>query len=186
MAASGHDVAIVQLFGRWGSSVVLRYVRESALGVKGGNLARRTESTLADAQDKLVSKIIQERPGQPSGVVAAIRDKELERIATRLLRDFTLKLPANGAVEELASEISRLQLTMQDELDVVTGARRPDFIQCAGGRAHATIDSSTTLCGWSWGGGNTTALLTHQWDQLSASEKCKGCLKRGSFNNPFD
>jgi hypothetical protein len=26
---------------------------------------------------------------------------------------------------------------------------------------------------------------THQWDQLCASEKCKGCLKRGSFNNPF-
>ena len=44
MALVGHHVWVVQLFGRWGSVTVLRYVREALLGKEGGNLAEVTEN----------------------------------------------------------------------------------------------------------------------------------------------
>ena len=45
MALSGHSAWVIQLFGRWGSDIVLRFVREALLGQKGGGLSRITEGT---------------------------------------------------------------------------------------------------------------------------------------------
>ena len=39
MALAGHSEGVIQIFGRWGSSVVLRYVREALLGSRGGRVA---------------------------------------------------------------------------------------------------------------------------------------------------
>ena len=44
MAIAGHRVWTIQVFGRWGSSAILGYVREAILGQQGGDLARVTEA----------------------------------------------------------------------------------------------------------------------------------------------
>ena len=41
MAKAGIPVPIIQLFGRWGSDIVLQYIRDSALGEKGGDIAKQ-------------------------------------------------------------------------------------------------------------------------------------------------
>ena len=43
MAFAHHTEWTIQVFGRWGSDAVLRYVREALLGKEGGTIARTTE-----------------------------------------------------------------------------------------------------------------------------------------------
>eukprot|EP00972_Heterocapsa_arctica_P068182 10068478-Heterocapsa_arctica.AAC.1 len=45
MALAGHSEWLIQLFGRWGSSAVLLYIREALLGRRGGVISRVTEGT---------------------------------------------------------------------------------------------------------------------------------------------
>ena len=67
MAFAGHSEWVIQMFGRWNSEAVLKYVRAALLGSKGGNLAQTTElGTGAKENDPLdsvrvnIQRIVQE------------------------------------------------------------------------------------------------------------------------------
>ena len=69
MALAGHSLLVIQLFCRWGSSVVMRYVQEAPLGRHGGDIAAITEGqprmdALQEAiMTKLQESMIQKKVG---------------------------------------------------------------------------------------------------------------------------
>ena len=61
MAQAGHPVSLIQLFGRWGSPAVMQYVREAALGSRGGQIARVTESlggSMAMIEEQVAQRVV--------------------------------------------------------------------------------------------------------------------------------
>ena len=178
MAEAGIEVTTIQLFGRWGSDAVLRYVREAALGMHGGNLARMTERPGVDIEDRIMAKLAAAWPKQSEGIIAAIRDKEIEEIAERVLPLLLKSGAAKHEATDWSGLVDSIKAEYQGGFDVLTGSTIAEFVQCEGGRAHVTLDYCYTLCGWDWCHGKGQAILPHQWDTMSGTRKCKTCVGR--------
>ena len=178
MAEAGIEITLIQLFGRWGSAVVLRYVREAALGKRGGTLAMRIEQGLTNLEEQVTKKVTQALPKQSDGVIAALRDRELEAIASRLLPKLLERRTAEESRSDWASVADSIKAELHEGFDVLTGATQAGFVQCYKGRAHVTLDRSYTLCGWIWSSSNSQAILKHQWDSMGKGLKCKTCIRR--------
>ena len=155
MALAGHHVWVIQLFGRWGSAAMLRYVREALLGVKGGNLAEITEGVhnpeLKKAQKRLQQEVMK-------GIMKdnCVKRKTMGQ-ALHLVRG-NLKKAFEGdfdPLNDLANVISRVT-SLEKKWACEGGARR--YVQCPYKpfRIHGIADSESTLCNLAW----------QQWLQL--------------------
>jgi len=181
VARAGHPVPIIQLFGRWGSSVVLRYIRDAALGSRGGSIAQRTEGgsfALVDAEEQIAQKVLQVAPATKPGAMAARCDAELDRLARRVLPAVLAAVPTLEQQRDFERGIRHAVSTITSDLAVLSGTAQPRFVQCTGGKAHCAADEFATLCDWQWRAAGATMLLTSRWDELGVNERCKLCVRR--------
>ena len=80
MARAGHQLALIQLFGRWGSTTVMKYVHEAALGSAGGNIAQFTErlgTPLMLAEENLLGRQAKVPQLKGRGAAVAWSDKAM-------------------------------------------------------------------------------------------------------------
>jgi hypothetical protein len=185
MALAGHSEWMIQLFGRWGSSAVLGYVREALLGRRGGVIAKVTEGTEVTVEDlkaRVVNSMGKEKCGT-GGKARAYADLAVEELAQKTLPRLG-RLESEG--QSLASMLKGLdeQITkMQQDLDIAFGAETPKFVRCMSGLQlkHIVLTRSQAHCGWRWGDSRHTIIREQPpADPEGRAEWCSRCLRRAS------
>ena len=200
MALAGIHIWVIQLFGRWGSSTVLRYTRDALLGRRGGGLGRAVS-----VADRLVQEDLQGRlgihPGPPGGrATHAVRPaagaaagaakmpahkvvEVLERIAAAALP----KLVGDGigrfATEAATNTFNRVDearlAAVEGMMNVWQGDRPPPYVQnpAVGGKLHIGASWTHTRCGWRWGPGGGVPRMTSEG--AGAGPLCRKCGRGG-------
>ena len=107
LALSGASVRAIQVFCRWGSQTVLRYVREAVLGLRAGHLRKGRQDdvglTLRDLRKAVHGK------SAHSHVSAHLTEQALEAMAGDPSRINTpAAAPMKDVVEDLGLRISTL------------------------------------------------------------------------------
>ena len=171
MARAGVELWQIQLFARWESAVILRYVREAPLA-RSHLLAAR----LATATD--FNEVVDNAVG-----LKTILDKEGETWDTAVTKKVEEAL--GGTVSGTPAEVDP-DVLKKAALHVLTEERvmdLPEFV--VNGRqhhsrasAHRPRDLSLAFCGWPWAGAvseGTAMLLTS--DQAQLHRKCEVCTR---------
>ena len=94
MALAGHSEWVIQVFGRWASSTVLRYVRTAILGAQGGQIAQTTEASASSLA--VVSKGVKRKALQAQGQMG-----ESQAWAPQVAADWVLERAAGEAVIDI-------------------------------------------------------------------------------------
>ena len=154
MAYAGHPLWTIQVFGRWGSTAILGYVRDAILGVQGGDLARHTEEgpkllstgarTVKNAARRAVDNVETTGPKNPE-LGKIVVDMVLEQLrAKRASRSETGKVTKiKEDVQEIAGEIFGFA-----ETELRLGRSR--VVRSSTGVLHVAFNTETCLCGWQW------------------------------------
>jgi hypothetical protein len=160
MAAAGISEWRIQVFGRWGSDAVLRYIREAAIDVASHNLSGEVEGALAVTVRHFAHS--SEAPQYP------IHVKELALEA--MGKDTEVR---DAAVSQLAAEFARHCTEVQSQLRTLETKSLPTIVLCrASRRAHRVANALSTLCGWSWNSDSRAAIPAQRdWD----GAWCKRC-----------
>ena len=169
MALAGVHIWVVQLFGRRGSSAVLRYAREALLGSRGGGLARATAAGGDHTLDEIKSRVARfmAPPAQAasgSGKQQPISAGAVTAVVERIAKE-TFPRMAPAAVE-LKAALSGLEALDRrvSEIAPVIGMIQQDclrpYVQCPGGRLHVPADNAYTRRGWAWRRGEGVPRLT--------------------------
>jgi len=136
MALAGVSEWRIQIFGRWGSSAVLRYIRDTLVAVEGADIAKTVELAQPLPLHRILSSV---QPGTP----LAIQDWALEQLH-RLLAT-----PVDGNL--LRTELLATIAGLRQELATVSARTYPKVVVCRGsGIGHHTANSVSTHCGWQW------------------------------------
>ena len=169
MATSGHSEWVIQMFGRWGSPVVLRYVRDALLGREGGTIAQQTEGNSLGARWSQAASAVKQTPGVEQ------LDPLLTKQAIRsLMEQVTQDLMDKQQLPDLASFTSQFQERMvafEARTAELAARQFPSFVQCAGGKRHVTVDWAHTHCGWTWAASRATPIV----DGPSAKARALWC-----------
>ena len=180
MAAAGHPLWTIQVFGRWGSSSVRGYVRDAILGVRGGTLAAATEAH-ALSQWQLRRKA--ERGGRRRGALFLQGRKRKRQVLHSALEASVDLLPASAsgasseagralAINDVMAKIRELE----HDLRVVSGESCPNYIQCSTGLKHRAV-AERTICGWAWRRAGGQPIVTGPSE--SPNGWCTRCLTGG-------
>ena len=147
MALAGHSEGVIQIFGRWGSSVVLRYVREALLGSCGGRVATPQAAcslSLAELRSIAAKKLPAGMGRQRSHALsAAWAEQAVEQVVNSVpaqpieWEDFKRQFDAR--LDELAHDV-----------DALRGRSLPLAVQCLGGKRHRVLDATRCYCSWRW------------------------------------
>ena len=196
MIFAGHSDVIVQLFGRWGTTTVLKYIREAPLGAKGGTITQVTEGVappMGSPINSLLENILKMIHGPNRARANGLSDLAVEDIAALVLPKLKAPTPSldttavqaliDKAVCTVACEVGRLC----QELDGVVGAALPRYVACDNrfdGRVHAPATSLKAYCGYAWRSakGDLLAKVTTRtgWDNGPQCPRCaKGLLRAG-------
>ena len=152
LAAAGVDELRIQVFGRWASSAVRRYVREATLDGVGATLALEVEAAneavpLEELEAAVRRRVLQRRHATDS---VELRAATVEVVDRELARD--LASPALG-VEELATVVG---LTLDQEMVVpeVPAGHVDEFVVNTltdVWHVNRPTGGSVAVCGWKWG-----------------------------------
>ena len=177
MAAAGLPLAVIQLFGRWGSNAVLGYVRDSLLAPRGGDISRQVESAALALDEADVRARLHAHGGS---LTSAHVDEAAERAFTRLVPQLLSKeLEPFRLQESLLALLSQQVEQVTSDLAGVAGCSTPDFVlrlDSELARVHATAGSEVTQCGWRWARGGASPVPSSAWG--SADKRCRKCAKR--------
>ena len=164
MALAGHSEWVIQLFGRWTSATVLKYVRDALLGENGGNIAQLTEHKATPARMGMsiesVEKRIKESVGRRGGGVRgarrnrALRNVAVDQITVRVIPEvmklveskFELRsapVPEEAVEQMIEERLEEVLKTIKDYLSTT-----PSYIMSYSGLKHVTLFNDTALCGW--------------------------------------
>jgi len=119
-------------------------VREALLGVKGGELAKKTEArSLASVCEDV------HRP-LAGGALASARPSctalALSVTMDQLVREgAALKLRHEEVVADLTARLAKMESEIPEE-----SRRIPDFVTAFDCKVHFTEDHRVTACGWFW------------------------------------
>ena len=179
MAIAGHSEWVIQVFGRWSGETVLKYVRSALLGMRGGNIAQKTEECAEDLRTVRRQVRIRTRErvasvGDTSGHARGIVEWALERAADQtLLRNGSQVQQAclRDAVQHVTRLLSSIEYNAED---VHTGI--PNFVQCIGGLKHVVLDHEKCGCGWSWKA--ASAIPITDGPSSDCAGWCTRCLDR--------
>ena len=165
MALAGHHAWTIQLFGRWGSSVVLRYVREALLGLKGGTISAVTEgldtTTVADLRSHAIA-LAGVPPPSASGSAStthaplpaeqrlAIANLATDRVLDSLGPILHLDRARTLSLEELLKRTAAEVESLRADFLVTTKGDLPKVVCSGRGVRHIVADHATTICGWQW------------------------------------
>ena len=191
MALGGLPLLVIQLFGRRGSSAVMRYVQEAPLGKQGGSIAHMVEGLTPIHQ--LTEAVLAPRSrSSPTKVPAELAGLAVEKVADQLLpqvvaaigeRAVDLQLMNGESVRALEVELGRVSR----DVDVIGGLLRPTYVRCttwADGRAHRTCTDDKTVIGYRWKAAGASPLTEACWASLPSSERCKSCSRWTSSEGP--
>ena len=168
MAEAGFEIWRIQIFGRWGSAAVLKYVRDAPVGV-GAGIAQ---------------------------MCARSRDLEgIRKDATDLRREFQLseahlRTAVRCALEEINGQLGEQDKDLRTEfadlkthilanahkLSLDEGVPAEGWVLNRAGRKvlHAVRNTTHTYCGWAWRSSKAAALRS---DTSSVDVLCASCLK---------
>ena len=208
MAAAGHTAWVIQVFGRWGSAVVLRYVREALLGARGGTIAATTEQAGRLTLEDLVAGAARRVPGGVGPHPPAAEGGAPRSPATAALRRHLAREAAEMAFQSLSPKLSALESaaiedrvalahvagcvnTLAKDIIVVGGSGTPEHVLGPSGVLHATASPLRTMCGWEWGCQGAPALGARGIaapglalpSGAHEGARCKRCF-RGSWPGP--
>ena len=174
MARAGIELWQIQLFARWESSVILRYVREAPLAkshLLAGRMAAQkdlkeiVDDTGADAFERVTA---QEGPGWTVAIT-----KQIERLAGGSI-DGTSPYADKGVVMKAVELVLSKEATAGGLPDYVTNKRSHHSRV----RAHRPRDDTLAFCGWAW----AEAVEKGDADVWSTRDaelfpKCASCVK---------
>jgi hypothetical protein len=174
MARVGAPLYLIQLFCRWGSNTVLKYVREAPLQLSS-SLAEQVAGSLSLEEARAETTFalgIRASRAPPRAVVDRVVGKIME---TQAVRD--------GGIEKLLEIIRTKQEVLEDGLQALLkefddAARKqftPNFVLNAStGVLRSVKSASATHCGWLWQG-RAEALPQRE---LGSHDRCRapGCV----------
>ena len=174
MARAGIELWQIQLFARWESAVILRYVREAPLAkshLLAGRMAGQEDlnEIIDNTGDKALERVAaQEGPGWAVAVTKQIENITGEGIDGS--RPFADKGIVKAAVEQVLSK----KVTAGDLPDYVTNKRTHHSRT----RAHRPRDANLAFCGWAWADAVKQG-DADLWDSEGAElfPKCSSCAK---------
>ena len=153
LAKAGLEVWKIQMFCRWGRSVVLRYIQEAPLEQSHTwALEAASGLSLAAARHELIARYQQAQTGETERTP----ESELKLASEQAFRDLQkcLEVKLEGA-EDRWSVLLRI---FEEKLDAVAarvGAEMPKYVVNNGSasrKVHVVRNEVFTMCGWSWRG----------------------------------
>ena len=164
----------VQLFGRWGSTAVRRYLREVHLEAATHSIAQEVVSAGDFADLKLHSANL------VVGCTPTHKRHIIEHVTEEIIGVQPLVADSCSTKEVASSDrldiIIRAVQKMKAEIGAVETQTLPFAVRCKlSGRLHVVSCSSFTQCGWRWGGD----VRSHRpaTDQ-AVGAWCKTCARR--------
>jgi hypothetical protein len=162
MALAGISEWRIQVFGRWGSSAVLGYLRDTIISGAAGALAQEVVHATSSRRGLSVCDLSEELKLDPACAGAAF-----ERAFS------TVHDSAGGNEHKEAVLLLRKELdTVRSELAALALRAVPEAVVCTGSnKAHLVANARATHCGWPW------ALHAHAYrlPQDEPLEWCKRC-----------
>ena len=179
MARAGIELWQIQLFARWESAVILRYVRDAPLAkshLLAGRMACQEDlnEMIDNTGDKALERVAaQEGPGWAIAVT-----KQIESLTGGGI-DGSMPYVDKEVIKKAVEMVMRKEGTAGELPDYVTN-RRTHHSRI---RAHRPRDNILAFCGWAW------AEAVKQgdadvWDAEGAElfPKCSSCMK-AAFSN---
>jgi hypothetical protein len=162
MALAGVSAWRIQVFGRWGSAAVLKYVRDTLVSIEGSDIAKTVEAAKPMPLHRVLASV---QPGTP----LVIQDRALEVLH---------RLPAMPVDSQaLRTELMNTITGLRRELAEVSSRTYPQVVVCRGsGIAHRTANSTATHCGWQW------SVNPHAFSSAGADysgRMCRRCATHG-------
>ena len=182
MARAGHLPAVIQLFGRWGSSAVFGYVRDALLGEKGGTIAKKTEQLAMLDQADITAQLEKgfgQRIADTNGAVMTAVEAAAERIYEKLLPRLLGQVPDVQEVTDRVFALVEEQINqLQQDIGAISGCAVPQYVRVLdeGRKCHRTWGQDVTLCGWNWAAGGAVPVPASEWQ--AGAERCRKCLRR--------
>ena len=150
LARAGLDIWKIQIFCRWGSDVVLRYIQEAPLE-HSHKWAKEAALGLGltEASQGLASQFVLKNPE------VSVPDKDVKLASEQALEVLhkSMRVEVEKADDKWASALSILE----GKLELVAsrvGMEIPKFIlnNSGKGKVHLTRNERFTVCGWEWYG----------------------------------
>ena len=183
MAKASFPLPIIQLFGRWGSDAVLRYVRDAALGDEGGSVAQQLSGLISPKPSVDLKMIVEESRCHQLPLADVAKGRALTEASIEQVANAILPKIMDSVVDPtgLTADLEKAVKDIRHDIDVLAGHATPPFVMnpIRGnvqriGRLHATAGDLTTICGWPWKLAGGEARLRQE---LSDSEAlCKTCF----------
>lgn len=167
-ALAGIPEIKIQVFARWGSNVVLRYIRDAGLGVEGSLLT--PDLSLQSVRPELLSRtpVATDAPAAAVRVNGLVEQVVEERIAKRLsLVKEELMAALSEKLQEMLSQVS------PDE-DML-----PQAVKCLNDRFHIPVTEELCFCGWPWaarGGSPHDGPIPEAGSEEAVREWCSLCI----------
>ena len=172
MARAGVPLWKIQLFMRWGSSVVLGYLGDAPLASKesqrlskdvaaGLDLAEMRDDIIRSLAPQVTTKADEKARAQLDQRIRILLEEALAGLALEsdrlVAKAVVQRVVEQGPCEDDAKAVSRLVLNSAPQSMKV----------------HRTTEGATTLCGWSWGQSPTATIVSrgHKY------EECRTCFK---------
>ena len=182
MARVGIEFYKIQLFCRWGSETILRYLRDVPLEDSPQWLNQATDKNSLEEIVQTASDLVREY--SPKVAVS-----EIEKVIVSSLETTTAEvlLCANEAKDDIASVVAQLkerQIEVNDQWAAELSRRfLPKFVlNCSTNKVHAVRDAYTTGCGFEFRNTRVTRdfmFLNNVQDGQSRCE-AQGCIKQFS------
>ena len=140
MARAGISEWRIQVFGRWGSSAVLGYLREALISGAAGALAQ--EVVNARQETRCSVNEVAARLNADGAATRAALGRAVARNAA----------PPGQEGQDEAVAALRLELAaVRADLAMVSARAVPEAVLCAAsGKAHLVANACVAHCGWQW------------------------------------
>jgi len=150
LARSGLDLILIQLFARWGSNAVLRYVQDAPLELQGGVAIRAAAGAVKDCGRRLAEI----QADVASARSADLEAKVLEALSSALEKDnvraYVDKIVHDALVSRAASEQATTKVEELPRLFVKNKATKKVHQALVFGH-DSPPESWQTFCGWQFG-----------------------------------
>ena len=160
------------MFGMWGSSAILLYIREAPLGLKGGDLALKTEG-----RGSLNVRDLKARAGNRSGMVAQV----LEDLAPVVL-PAPARIEKMTEMDDLLKQFDQRIGDVEALLDAEREAGTPRYVESSDSKKHVVAHGDYTHCGWNWRAAKRSARIIRSGPADLSVGWCIRCQK-GAMRN---
>jgi len=150
LAKAGLEIWKIQIFCRWGSDVVLRYMQDAPLE-QSHKWARDAAVGLGltEAKNELVSQFRATNPDK----VLSLPEGSLELASARALNDLheSMEVQLQRKNDRWSSVLSILEGKLEAVASRV-GMETPKYVlnNSGKGKIHLVRNAFTTVCGWEW------------------------------------